>query len=143
MTTTSESMTDASANDASGPRARVCARMASVADGLRDVAMIPHRSATAMTAVSVMPAVNGSSGRAATNTPPVIAMMATVCTTLDTASDLMPLRSWSIRSSVPPASAISASASVLTGASAFTELVSMRWSTCGPARMPASRYPVR
>ena len=93
MTTTSESITEASANEASGPRARVCARMASVADGLRDVAMIPQRSAAATSPENVRPAVNGRSGRARMKTPPMITMMETVCTTFDTTSDLMPFLS--------------------------------------------------
>lgn len=68
MTTTSESMTNASVKSAIGPFARVCDKMPSAADGLRVIASTP--SSSAMPTRNGKPPVraNGTSGDAATKT---------------------------------------------------------------------------
>ncbi len=72
-TTTSDVMTKASVKVASGPVARVCERMPSVADGLRVTARAPQRSATPSSAGVVSDRVNGIIGRAMTKNSPVTA----------------------------------------------------------------------
>ena len=67
MTMTAELITNARENVASGPRARVCARMPSVADGLRLTARTPQRRATAQAAFHDMSRANGMKWRTARN----------------------------------------------------------------------------
>ena len=66
MTRTSESITNASLKVASGPCARVCDRIASVAAGLRVMLSTPQRSATPAMVTTACVRVNGNSGVTAT-----------------------------------------------------------------------------
>jgi hypothetical protein len=119
-TTTSDVMTNARVKVASGPLARVCDRMPSVADGLRVTANAPQSNATPTSAPVESERVNGMSDRAARNAPLAATRTKTHCSSVAHARLFAPLRIAAKSSSAPPASAMSDSASVLTGDRFFT-----------------------
>jgi hypothetical protein len=119
-TTTSELMTKASEKRASGPLARVCDRMASVADGLRLTASTPHNRPTPISALSPRFLVNATCAPSAVNRAACVVRTSNVCTSVCTPRLRARLRTSAMRSSRPPARAISASASVLTISSRLT-----------------------
>ena len=123
MTKTSHVMTKASVNDASGPAARVCDRTPRVAEGLRGVASTAHRIATPMSGATGNPCTNGMNRRIARKVPAAPIRLNANCASMAQPRLPIALRTSRRSSSAPPASAMSDSASVFTGASVSTVLL--------------------
>ena len=124
---------------ASGPRARVSPSTASVTEGDRVKANVPHKSATASNAPGARSAVKGTTGDSAQNTSATPGITMAICASAEAPTLIHVRRSTGSVISAPACSAISASASVFTSVSALTSWLSRKPIPCGPAARPASR----